>query len=1087
MSVRKCLFTMALLTGMSTPKAETRCEVWIAQLASAQGRVEMQQKEEVRWRPVQIKEVFCQGDKLRTWEKSRASLALTNETYLDVDQRTTVIFSDLSPKRPSWLELIKGALYFRSRTPSSLDIRTPFVNAAIRGTEFLVEVRERETRVTVYDGRVVTTNAKGTLTAQAGESVLARQGEAPRPYVRLHPEDAVQWALYYPPVIDFKSLPRTGLPPALQRVLDAYVRNDLAAALAALDAVPEAERTALFSHLKAGLLLTVGRVEEARPVLAAALQRDPKDATAKAQQAIIALARNDRASALEQARAAAASDPRSAAAQIALSYVHQARFELERALKHSRRAVALDSHNALAQVRLAELELSLGHLKAGERAARRALRLNPHQARARTLLGFAELLQIDTDQALARFDQAIAQDAADPLSRFGRGLARIRQGKLREGTAELELAASLDPNDALIRSYLGKAYYEQKRSKPAQSELDIAKGLDPNDPTPYFYDAIKQQTENRPVEALHNLQKAIERNDNRAVYRSRLLLDEDRAVRGTSLARIYDDLGFNRRAFVEATKSLSLNPADHSAHRFLSDTYGRLPRHQIARVSELLQAQLLQPININPIQPQLNETNLNIVTGAGPARATFNEYARLFERNRPQLILSGLLGNNDTFGDEAVLSGIHNKISYSLGQLHYETDGFRHDADIRHNIYNAFLQAALTDKLNVQFEYRHRETDQGDLRLNFDPDFVPAQRRRLEQETGRLGLHAALSSRSDFIGSLIYSDRKTNLKGDRQDFNVNDRGYDTQGRYLFRSDLLNFTLGGGAYRIDRRQTTGRPTIVGGNAYAYANLLIPKTLAWTLGLGYDSFDNETIAPNAVNPKLGAQWHITEHLRLRAAYLKTLKRLLIVNQTIEPTQVAGFNQFFDEPNGAKSELLGAGFDIIARNNLYGGFEFTRRNLEVPVSGLIDVQKEDAYRAYFYWAPRSQWALSAEYRFERFRSEIVPPDKIETASIPVSIRHFSPSGIFSELGATFVSQEVGRIGTTGNRRKEEFVWVDAAIGYRLPKRWGIISLEARNLLNEHFLFQDLELRSADPFTVTREFIPDRTILGRITLNFF
>ncbi len=279
----------------------------------------------------------------------------------------------------------------------------------------------------------------------------------------------------------------------------------------------------------------------------------------------------------------------------------------------------------------------------------------------------------------------------------------------------------------------------------------------------------------------------------------------------------------------------------------------------------------------------------------------------------------------------------------------------------------------------------------------------------------------------------------------------------------------------------------KSTLNGGNAYAYANILVPKTLTWTLGLSYDSFDNEIISPSSVNPKLGLQWDLTEHLRFRAAYLKTLKRLLIVNQTIEPTQVAGFNQFFDEPNGAKSELLGAGLDVVAKDNLYGGFEFTRRNLDAPVRSLIDVQQEDTYRAYLYWAPQLQWALSAEYRFERFRSEIVPPDKIETVSIPVSIRHFSPTGIFSEIGATFVSQEVGRIGATRNRRREDFFRVDAVVGYRLPKRWGIISLEARNLLNEHFLFQDLELRSADPFTVTREFIPDRTILARITLNYF
>jgi len=77
----------------------------------------------------------------------------------------------------------------------------------------------------------------------------------------------------------------------------------------------------------------------------------------------------------------------------------------------------------------------------------------------------------------------------------------------------------------------------------------MAKKLDPSDPTPYFYDAIEKQTTNRPVEALKDLQRAIELNDNRAVYRSRLLLDADQAARSASLARIYSDLGFQQRVW----------------------------------------------------------------------------------------------------------------------------------------------------------------------------------------------------------------------------------------------------------------------------------------------------------------------------------------------------------------------------------------------------------------------------------------------------------------------------------------------------------------------------------------------------------
>src|SRR5690606_9316206 len=156
------------------------------------------------------------------------------------------------------------------------------------------------------------------------------------------------------------------------------------------------------------------------------------------------------------------------------------------------------------------------------------------------------------------------------------------------------------------------------------------------------------QTQNRPVEALQDIQKSIELNDNRAVYRSRLLLDQDQAGRGSSLARIYDNLGFDKRAIMETAKSLSHDPSNHSAHRFLSDTHANTPRHEVARVSELLQAQLLQPINVNPVQPHLAVADLNIITNTGPTSLGFNEFSPLVERNRIQLAASGIVGSNRT-------------------------------------------------------------------------------------------------------------------------------------------------------------------------------------------------------------------------------------------------------------------------------------------------------------------------------------------------------------------------------------------------------------------------------------------------------
>ena len=281
------------------------------------------------------------------------------------------------------------------------------------------------------------------------------------------------------------------------------------------------------------------------------------------------------------------------------------------------------------------------------------------------------------------------------MPRFGLGLATIRDGNLREGRADIESAVLLDPNNSLLRSYLGKAYFEERTTNPleyfrelvenfpnqenrlAAEQYALAKELDPNDPTPWFYDAIRKQSENRPVEALHDLQKSIELNDNRAVFRSRELLDQDRAARGASLGRIYDDLGFQRLGVNEATYSLTLDPANASAHRFLSDIYASEPRHEIARVSEQLQAQLLQDVNINPVQPSLAVTNLNIITTGGPARPGFNEFTRLFESDGAQLNTTGIVGNQETFGNEVVISGLYDRYSISAGQFHYETDGFR--------------------------------------------------------------------------------------------------------------------------------------------------------------------------------------------------------------------------------------------------------------------------------------------------------------------------------------------------------------------------------------------------------------------------
>ena len=1100
---------LSVLPLISTSHAAHPCEQWSGKALSIQGNVEVSRAGEALWEPISSQDFFCPGDRVRVGKNSRAAILLPNETLLRLAEGTSLTFIKEEKKENAFLALIEGVIHFISRTPRSLNIKTPFVNASIDGTEFVLKVESDQTRIWVFEGQVSASNAQGTLVLTSGEAAVAQKGKAPVRKLVVNPRDEVQWALYYPPVIDYRLENYTTGPdaPMLRKALTLYRKGDLSAAFACLASVPENSRTAQYHDLLASFFLTVGQINKARSNLNQALLLDPNDGIAYALQSVIAVTQNNTKKALELAQKGVELRPQSPVPQIALSYALQARFDIEKAQQSVERAVDLAPQDALAWARLAELELSLGNIDRANASARKAVELDPDQPRTQTVLGFANLTKIETDKAETAFKQAMDLDPADPLPRLGLGLAKIRQGNLDEGTEQIETAAILDPDNSLIRSYLGKAYYEQKRTKLARTEFAIAKELDPNDPTPWFYDAILKQTENRPGNAFSDLQRSIELNDNRAVYRSRLMLDEDRAARGTSLARIYDDLGFQQLALAESTKSLSMDPTNHSAHRFLSDTYTRLPQHRIAQVSELLQAQLLQPVNINPVQPRLSTKGVNLVSGISQEKAAFNEYTPLFERNRMQLNVAGIAGNHGTYGNEAVVSGLADAFSYSLGQFHYETDGFRKNSDIKHDIVNAFAQVPLSDKINVQFEYRRRDTEQGDTQLSLDPNFIPTARRDLKQDIERIGLHLSPTSQNDFITSFIYSDRREGFQ-DENPFSqletIDDReGYNTEIQYLFHENRFNLLLGGGIYQIDfERKSTKISTfslpsifpfpsmdpiittsvnnetcdIKGENLYIYTNIRFPTDLVWTLGLSYETYEQTKSSHDLerIHPKLGLRWDITHSLHFRATFVENIKRQLVVDQTIEPTQIAGFNQFFDDYNGSVAQLYGVAVDATLTDGLYGGVEFTRRNL-TQASEIV----EENYRSYIDWNPNSNWSFNAEYIFERDRLDF----KLETTQIPLTLRYFGHKGFWSQFCVTSVWQEQHG---SNYRLTDNFKIVDVAIGYRLPKRRGTISIEFGNLFDEDFRFKDASFKTSDKFSVIQPFLPSRTILARIALNF-
>ncbi len=1124
LAVILCTSLSTVLLCRDVSSAATTCDPWVAKMVSVQGNVQARRTGQTQWQPALLNDTYCTGDRIQVGESSRADVALVNQPVLRLDQNTTITLGGVKEKRTSLIELIKGAIYFFSRFPRSLEVNTAFVNAGVEGTEGVIQVEADRTLITTFEGKVLASNEAGSLILTDGQSAVAEKGRAPVLRTVVRPRDAVQWALYYPPVTYFRADEFPAGPDwqgMVRSSIESYMKSDFQAAFESIKGVPDTLGEPRFFTYRASLLLAVGRVDEARKDIEHALSLDPIYVDAFALQSIIAVVQNEKEKALDIAKKAVESDPKSASALIALSYAQQASFDLEGARNSLKQAARSSPDNALAWARLAELHMSFAELDEALEAAQKAVALDPNLSRTQTVLGFAFLTQVDTKEAKASFEKAIEFDQADYLPRLGLGLAKIREGDLQEGRRDIEIAASLDPNNSIVRSYLGKAYYEEKRTTLDEREYAIAKELDPKDPTPWFYDAIAKQTTNRPVEALQDMQQAIALNDNRAVYRSRLLLDSDLAARSAALAQIYNDLGFQQLGLVEGWKSVNSDPSNFSAHRFLADTYSALPRHEIARVSELLQSQLLQPINITPIQPRLAESNLFLISSAGPARLSFNEFNPLFTRNGISFQTTGLAGENSTYGGEGVLSGIYKNASFSLGGSHFQTDGFRKNSDQHDDIANAFLQLELSPQTSFQFEYRFRNTTKGDLQLNFfRDDVLPKLRVSAETESWRVGLRHAFSPNSTILGSFMYQ-RLDALDHDEPpglislDFKAPDqRGISIELQHLFRSHYVNITSGVGYFDLKREQITTLEflppfdifnfrdradlDVKHINVYLYSYINVVKDVTFTLGASGDFFKTDSTLSESrdqFNPKFGITWNALPDTTLRAAVFRAFKRTLLTNQTLELTQVAGFNQFYDDIESTDSWRYGIAVDQKFSRTVFGGAELSRRDLKVPASvtnpftDVTEVERtdwhEDLARAYLFWTPHEWLALSAEYQYERVRRV---PDfglglvEATTHRVPLGLRFFHPSGLGFAVKATYFHQDGDfqrKAVPCCESDTSDFWVVDTTIDYRLPKRYGFLTIGAKNLFDRKFNYQETDFNNP---TIQ----PDRTFFARLTLSF-
>jgi tetratricopeptide (TPR) repeat protein len=710
-----------------SPNNESANEI---QIVERQGMVEFLSSGSTTWAPVRINQILHPSDRLRTGANSRAALRWSNQSIVPLGASTEIeVLPPPSPSVLCGLHLFYGIIsFFHRDKPGRIQIITRGAVAGVEGTEFVMSVNSvDETTLSVIDGEVKFGNARNVLVLTNGQQAVVDLGKTPVRTAGFIANNLLQWCFYYPAVLDPDDLQLTADEQKnLAASLDAYHAGDLPVALEKFPAQPAASKAVKIYH--AALLLSVGNVSDSEKILSSFSNSSKRD------QRLVAALRELIAAVKRQA-ISSNPNPKFATEFLADSYYEQSlairETSLENALKLARQAATNSPQFGFAWERVAELEFSFGRTDKALDDLDKSLALAPRNAQALALKGFLLAAQNQTHEAISWFNRALAANSALGNAWLGRGLCKIRLGDATGGREDLLVAAALEPQRAELRSYLGKAYAETGDFKRAATEFHHAKKLDPNDPTAWLYSALLDRQENQINDAIRDLEKSESLNDNRSVYRSRLLLDEDQAVRSASLATMFKDAGMDDVSVREASRAVNYDYANYSAHLFLADSYNQLRdpndinlRYETPAESEYLVADLLAPTSAGPLSPTISQ----------------GEYSRLFARDGFGVASDTEYLSRGAWTESGAQFGVFGNFSYDL-EAFYRTDpGQRGNDDIEQRQLSLTAKQQLTPKDSVYLDVEQYDADYGDVFQHYNQSSANPDVRYRETQTPNISL-----------------------------------------------------------------------------------------------------------------------------------------------------------------------------------------------------------------------------------------------------------------------------------------------------------------------------------------------------------
>jgi len=918
-------------------------------LVEKEGKVEIAKKGSATWAPAQVDQALAIGDRIRTGSRSRAALRWSELSVARVAELTTLEIREpaKATDKPQ-LELRSGATYFFSREkPTEVQFHTPIASGAIRGTEFNLKVADNgATEVALLDGVVDLSSTEGATTLNSGELGTVAPGQAPRKTALLEAKNIIQWVLYYPAVIDPDEL---GLSADQQRTyatsITAYRRGAL---LNALHSLPENRQPASDPErvYTAAALLAGGSVTEAEANLRAMQSPTPQS---QALQELIAAVKHQDIS--------ASSAPTTGSQWLARSYYLQSQGKLDEALAAGLQATAKSPNFGAAWIRVAELEFGFGHTDASMTALRHGLELSPDNAEGVALRGFLLAARGEYSGARAAFDQAIQLDGALANAWLGRGLVKIRQGLDRrlvdigqvmdgEGRKDLQVAATLEPQRAILRSYLGKAFAEAHDLPHARKELALATKLDPNDPTSFLYEALLNQQMNRVNEAVEDLETSKELNDNRSLFRSRLLLDQDQAVRRANLAGIYRDEGMFERSVQEASRAVEDDYGNYSAHLFLASSFDFLRdpklinlRYETPWFSELLLADLLAPPGGGLLSQNVSQ----------------QDYSKLFASDGLGVFSKTEYFSRGDWVQNGSQYGTFGSSSYSLDAFYRTENGFRPNNDLDQLELDLRFKQQITAKDSVFLQVGYFSSESGDVAQYYNQDSASKTFRAKETQEPNLlvGYHREWSPGNHTLALFSWIDDTLKL-GDSNpallalltavnpfsgatnvfvqnpglysmNFKRELQAYSGELQQVWETHAFTFIAGGrfqeasanttnylqrtppfgDVTRISLRYETEIDRVA---LYGYAQYQIFDSLRLIGGISYDYLKypvNADISPissgqdstDRISPKAALVWSPLADTQVRGIYSRSLGGAFFdTSVRLEPTQLAGFTDAF-----------------------------------------------------------------------------------------------------------------------------------------------------------------------------------------------